>query len=228
MKSNQSKLIRDLHEHDVLRECLQQKQVEDNDGSKVVLHSSIKIANANALYRFLRDGSSDTVVEIGMAMGASTLVILKALSDRRKGRLISIDPYVGFHRGERVAKRQVERCGWTHLHTHLKVPSFQALAEMSIRQKKVDFVYIDGFHRYDYAFTDAFLADKVLDAGGVIAFNDCGWRSVHGAMNAFFKDNDYEELDVGLPRSFAARNPLFSLIKRVEGRSEWDRYFRKQ
>ena len=138
-----------------------------------------------------------------------------------------MDPYVGWLEAEEIAKHQVARAGWTQLHTHLKIPSFQGLAEMFIAGDKADLVYIDGFHRYDYAFSDAFLADKILAGGGVLGFNDCGWRSVHRAILNFLVDNLYREIQVGIPRSYAARNRLFALVKRMQGRSIYDRYFEK-
>ena len=92
---------------------------------------------------------------------------------------------------------------------------------------QADFVYIDGNHNFDYVMVDFFLADKLLSPGGVVAFNDAGWRSVHKVIRLLQKFRDYDELDVGLPRRYDARNPLFSFIKRLRGQSRLDRYFRK-
>jgi hypothetical protein len=67
----------------------------------------------------------------------------------------------------------------------------------------------------------------LLEVGGVMAFNDAGWKSVFRVINFLRKHRHYEELDVGLPKSYRSRNLLFSLIKRIQGRSSTDRYFRK-
>jgi predicted O-methyltransferase YrrM len=224
---NNNRLIPELQSNSVISQCFIEGLVETPDGGKHRLHSNTAIPNANALYRFIRNRRPTKIVEIGMAFGASTLAILKALSDNENGHLVSMDPYIGWPKAEEIAKHQVARSGWTHLHTHLKAPSFQGLTEMFVAGDKVDLVYVDGFHRYDYVFADAFLADKVLIEGGVLVFNDCGWRSVHRAIRHFLADNPYREIDAGLRRSFSARNPLFSVIKRFEGRSNFDRYFEK-
>jgi hypothetical protein len=62
---------------------------------------------------------------------------------------------------------------------------------------------------------------------GIIAFNDCGWRSVFNVIGFLKKYRHYRELDVGLPLRFTARNKLFEWIKRYQGRSSLDRYFQK-
>jgi hypothetical protein len=90
-----------------------------------------------------------------------------------------------------------------------------------------DLVYIDGNHNFDYVFTDCFYADKLLPVGGVMGFNDAGWRPVYKVIRFLRKYRRYRESDVGLPKVFRSRNALFSLIKRLEGRSTYDRYFEK-
>jgi hypothetical protein len=61
----------------------------------------------------------------------------------------------------------------------------------------------------------------------VIAFNDCGFRSIHKFLKFFVKNRKYQEFDAGLKADYRGRNPLVSLMRRLEGRSNQDRYFRK-
>ena len=75
---------------------------------------------------------------------------------------------------------------------------------------------------------DFFFADKLLRPGGVVGFNDCGWRAVHRVMNFVRTHRRYEELDVGLSPSFRGQNVIVTALRRLEGRSGADRYFRKQ
>ena len=70
-------------------------------------------------------------------------------------------------------------------------------------------------------------ADKLLRVGGVLAFNDCGFRSIHKFLRFFRQHRHYEELDAGLPADYRGGNPLITLARRIEGRSNQDRYFRK-
>jgi hypothetical protein len=61
----------------------------------------------------------------------------------------------------------------------------------------------------------------------VVGFNDAGWRSVYKVIRFIRRYRKYQELDVGLPRVYRSRNLLFSLARRLEGRSSNDRYFEK-
>ena len=90
-----------------------------------------------------------------------------------------------------------------------------------------DLVYIDGNHDFDFAFTDFFLADKAIRKNGIVAFNDAGWKSVFRVIKFLNASKRYSEMDVGLPKRFAARRKVYEFIKRLEGRPSSDRYFRK-
>ena len=183
--------------------------------------------NCNALYDLVVREQPETVVEIGMAYGISTLVILSALSQNEHGKIISIDPYFGWPTGMEVAKHQISMAGFADMHTHLQEPSQIALPRLWQQQDfQTQFVYIDGYHNVEYVMTDCFYADKLLPAGGIMGFNDCGWRAVFKVLKFLQRHRKYDELDL-LPRSYPSRNILFSLIKRLQGRSSPDRYFRK-
>jgi len=98
------------------------------------------------------------------------------------GRLISIDPYIGWPSGRLVALHQVARAGAEGIHTHWHECSYTALPRMLQECLKPDLIYIDGNHNFDYVFTDCFYADKLLEAGGLMGFNDCGWRPVYKVL----------------------------------------------
>ncbi len=211
----------------VLREALIDGTVRHPDGNVISVVANINIPNSLALYRTIRERRPELVVEIGMAYGVSTLSILTALDENDRGRLISIDPYVGWPTGRLVALNQVERAGFSDRHEHRHECSYTALPALLQNGTPPDLVYIDGNHNFDYAFVDCFLADKLLPTGGVVAFNDAGWRSVFKVIRFLKRYRRYREMDVGLPVKYASRNPVFSLVKRIEGRSSNDRYFEK-
>lgn len=164
-------------------------------------------------------------LEIGMAYGFSTLAILEGLGPQ--GRLISIDPFQTEHY-QRLGKSLVERSDRASRHRLIERPDYLALPELLAAGGQVDFAYIDGMHTFDYVALDAFYADKLLKIGGVLGFNDCGFRSIHKFLRFFQGHRDYEELDAGLKPDFRGRNPAITLLRRWEGRSNQDRYFRKR
>jgi len=211
----------------ILEDALELGEVRHPDGRKLKLGANISVPNSDALKRVIAERKPRLVVEIGMAYGISTLSILSGLQANGSGRMISIDPYIGWPTGRVVALHQVSRAGADDIHEHWHEPGYTALPRMLEQNLKPDLIYIDGNHNFDYVFTDFFFADKLLGPGGVVGFNDCGWRPVYKVLRFLAAYRRYRELDVGLPRVYRGRNPLFSLIKRIEGRSSLDRYFEK-
>ena len=70
-------------------------------------------------------------------------------------------------------------------------------------------------------------AGFVLILGGVIGFNDCGFRSIHKFLKFFRSHRHYQELSSGLTADFRGANSAITVLRRLEGRSNQDRYFRK-
>lgn len=195
------------------------------DGEFGPLAGNIPRRFATALTAMVRCLQPRLCVEIGMAYGISTLAILEGLGP--EGRLISIDPFqtsafAGFGR------ELVERTDRADRHELIESPDYLALPELLARAVQVDFAYVDGMHTFDYVLLDGFYIDKLLPVGGVVGFNDCGFRSVHKYLRFFRGHRDYEELDAGLRPDFRGRNPAVTLWRRLEGRSNQDRYFRKR
>lgn len=211
----------------VLQNILETGLVEKPNGERIRNVANISVENSAALYHTVRDQAPETVVEIGMAQGVSTLSILAALAENGKGRLISIDPYIGWPTGMSTALHQISRARRSDRHRHMHECSYTALPRLMDEGIIPDLVYIDGNHNFDYAFTDFFLADKLIRPGGLMGFNDAGWRSVFRIIRFLKKYRHYQELNVGLPRVFPSRNLLFSVVKRLQGRSKFDRYFEK-
>lgn len=212
----------------ILDEVFQNGTVEHPDGRKIDCVANIGKHNCNALYGVVQKHRPRVVAEIGMAYGVSSLTILSALRNNGDGgRLISIDPYIGWSTGRIVALNQVRRAGFEDTHQHLYEPSYSGLPRLLHDGTPIDLVYIDGNHNFDYAFTDFFLADKLVKKKGVIGFNDCGWQSVFRVIQFLKRYRRYAELEVGLEKRFDSKNPFFAMIKRLQGRSTADRYFQK-
>jgi predicted O-methyltransferase YrrM len=189
------------------------------------LHGNITRPLATALTAMVRRAKPRLAIEIGMAYGISTLAILAGLDE--DARLISIDPYEHEHY-HGFGLNLVARTGRSEQHQLCEEADYLALPRMLGEGASVDFAYVDGMHTFDYVLLDGFFVDKLLPVGGVVGFNDCGFRSVHKYLNFFRSHRDYDELDSGLRPNFRGRNPAVSLVRRIEGRSNCDRYFRKR
>ena len=163
-------------------------------------------------------------IEIGMANGISTLAILAGLEP--DARLISIDPFQDSQWGG-AGRALVARSDRAASHELRQEPDYLALPALLGAGRPVDFAYIDGMHTFDYVALDAFYIDKLLPVGGVVAFNDCGFRSIHKFLRFLQSHRRYQELESGLAPDYRGGNPLITLLRRIEGRSNQDRYFRK-
>jgi predicted O-methyltransferase YrrM len=211
----------------LLQEIYTTRQVRDADGTPTGLGGGGIIPEyAEALYKTILARKPDLVVEVGMAYGLSSMTIVTALRDIGRGRLISVDP-VQSSMFKRIGRLNVERIGGGDIHELIEAPDYTALPLLIGRQQKIDFAYIDGWHTFDYALLDFFYCDKLLKVGGIVAFNDCGYRAVKRVLGFVRTHRHYKELDVGLKRDFQGRNPLVTAVRRITNRSNEDRYFEK-
>ena len=216
-----------LPDNEALRQMLTTGEVVLDDGSRRPITSATSAEECVAMCAFLRNRQPEVVVEIGTAYGVSALTILTALKENGKGRLISIDPYPRFDSARRSMLAAIQRSELSDLHTHMHMSSERALPKLVEEGIEVGFTYIDGNHGFDHAFVDFFYADKLSPVGGVIAFDDSGWRSVHRVIRYLITHREYRELDVGLRRTYAASNPLFTIVKRIQKRFGPSRYMEK-
>lgn len=183
---------------------------------------------AEAIYNTVRKHRSRRVLEIGLASGISTLSILQALAENGDGgSLVSIDPFQSTD-GRNAGVNHVEQAGFKDRHRAIEEFDYVALPKLLAAGERFDLVYIDGNHDFEYAVFDYFYADLLIPVGGLVGFNDCGWRSVHAALKQIPPRQRYEEIDVGLEPDYSARNLIGSLERRLTGRSSSDRYFRKR
>ncbi len=213
-----------LHPKALLDDAYRTGSVTNAHGVAVSAHSQITPIFAQALCDFVEREQPKTVVEVGMALGFSSLAILSALPE--DGILISVDPFQDTDY-EGAGMAQVARSTHAKRHRLVAEADYLALPKMIEQGLKVDFAYIDGMHTFDYVLLDAFYLDKLVPVGGAIAFNDCGFRSIHKFLHYFVKHRKYIEIDVGLPRNFRGANPIKTLIRTMTRRSNQDRYFRK-
>lgn len=212
----------------ILREIIATGRVINADGQVVQLHSQVLTLEANALYEFIKLRKPRTVLEVGMAFGVSSLAILTALDEVGAGSLISVDPnqLAGEWKGAGV--ENIRRCGFIQRHTLVDQPDYLALPKLLESGLEIDAAYIDGWHTFEYALLDFFFIDKMLVKGGVVGFNDAGWRSVHKVIKFLLRHRKYVEIDVGLPTVYRARNPAFAVARRVLNMPTQDRYFEKR
>jgi predicted O-methyltransferase YrrM len=201
-------------------------EAKDVAGNIHSLHSMASVEYANALYRTVRKYQPTIAVEIGMAYGGSTLAILTALAELGgASTLISVDPFQTTE-WSGVGIASVQRAGLGDYHQLIEQPDYLALPHLIEQGMSVDFAYIDGWHTFDYTLLDFWYIDRMLRVGGIVAFNDCGWRAVHKVLRFVKTHRKYKEIDVGLRKEYAGGKTR--LVRRVLDMQVNDRYFQKQ
>ena len=190
------------------------------------LSSGIQLDFADALYRHVSQHKPTHLLEIGMAQGVSTLALLFAVRNHG-GHVTSIDPHQSSY-WKSVGLRNINDAGLAQYHTLIEKPDYVALPSLLASGARFQFAYIDGWHTFDYTLLDFFYIDKMMDPGGVVAFNDCSLASVHKVTRFVTRHRAYSEIDAGLGKRYVASNLVKRAVRRILDRQTQDRYFLKQ
>jgi predicted O-methyltransferase YrrM len=143
------------------------------------------------LYSLVRHIRPKCAVEIGMANGLSTLFIASALHENGDGRHIAIDPFQSSDWGE-AGITAVRQAGLDALVEVIEKPSHQALPELEQSGTLAQFIFIDGNHLFDYVLTDFLCCDRILEVGGLLAFDDSDWPAIIQVIRFILANRDYE------------------------------------
>jgi len=158
-----------------------------------------------------------------MAYGVSALAILGANDDVH---LVSIDPFQREHYADRGC-RAIEAAGMADRHELVAGFDYAELPRLLADGLRLQFAYIDGYHTFDHTLLDFFYVNRMLDVGGVVAFNDCAMPAVHRVCGFVASHYDYDEINVGLQPTYTGISRRDTLRRTCQGRRNEDRYFAK-
>jgi hypothetical protein len=155
----------------------------------------------DVLRELVRLSGARQALEIGMARASSSVSILSALP--RDGHLTSIDP---FQLREQdgyggAGMRVVADAGYASQHTLLAEYDYVALPRLLEERRRFQFVFIDGYHAFDYAMLDFFYANLLVPPDGIVAFHDSGWPSIYRVCE--FVENNVGYSRIGPPPALA-------------------------
>ncbi len=172
----------DLDAHQVIRE-LDERGLQTNlHGEQVAATRFMTLGEQQELYKLVVEQRPKLAVEVGLAAGYSTLSILQALSDKKSGKLLSIDPYqISGFKG--TGLMNIRRAGLDDFHLWWERMSHYSLPVLAESGAKVDFAFIDGNHLFDYTLTEFYYLDRILRCDGCIAFHDYQNPSVRSCLN---------------------------------------------
>jgi predicted O-methyltransferase YrrM len=175
----------------VIDEMYRSRAIECSDGSKRPMNVYIPREEGDYLYSLIRYLLPQCTIEIGMANGLSTLFMAAALRDNGVGRHIAIDPFQSSDwAGAGVTAL---RCAGLNEFVQLvEKPSHQALPELEQSGFLAQFVFIDGNHLFDYILSDFLCCDRILEVGGLVAFDDSDWPASTQVIRYVLANRNYE------------------------------------
>jgi predicted O-methyltransferase YrrM len=182
----------DLHEHllgriwillarsddfcPVLERMLTENRTIGRSGKAFIdLASNSTLNNLRFIQRIMRDKKPQRTLEIGLAFGASTLVFCsehQRIGGSGTKQHTAIDPYQPRHWYDEAGVFAVERAGLGDYLDYRPEFSEFVLPRLLEANQRYDFIYVDGSHLFESVFIDAFYGARLLNDGGLIAFDD--------------------------------------------------------
>ncbi len=145
-----------------------------------------------------------TVVEIGLAYGASALAIGEALGP--SGRHWAIDPFQKSAYDD-VGWEAMTAAGLEKTTTLVREDSSVALPRLLHDGLRVDAAFVDGSHRFHEVFVDLYYLRKIVRPGGVIVLDD-DVPPVQAALRYYVTNLGWTEIPSASPwRCTAIRLP---------------------
>jgi len=135
------------------------------------INSSIKNSEGSFISDIIKKYNYKKCLEVGFAFGISAFYILS----NPNTTLISIDPFQK-SQWNNYGKKLLKSFDLNKRHKCIEKKSYEALPELLNKIKKdsdkFDFIFIDGWHTFDYTLVDFFYSNLMLKIGGIIIVDD--------------------------------------------------------
>lgn len=178
------------------------KNQEHHDLRKTSLTESETVVLAQLAYQTSPAGS----LEIGLALAASCISIAAVRKHLElANEHVALDPFQETLSGS-VGLLEIEREGLKKYVRWVPERSEDYLPGARARGETYDFVFIDGGHGIGQVVADAFLSDRVLNAGGVIVFHDGLLFSTLAAIKYLVQECEY--VPINLPSDSTIKSML--------------------
>ena len=185
-----------------------------NKLTEIKIHSAINKDEGRQIQKIMHDYKFEKCLEVGMAFGISAFYIL---SSNEKASLISIDPFQKNNKPwDSNGLKLIKQMGFQKRHEFIEEFSYIALPKLLIKygNNYFDFIFIDGWHTFDYTLIDFFYADKLLRKEGIILIDD----ALHKGVQKFVK---YVESNYKNYKKIYSVNTQAGYLKIGEDSREW-------
>lgn len=206
---------------DFLREHRESGKTINQLGQEVPFLSFFDHETGLIIYDVVRSINAKVALELGFAHGTSALYILQGLCDNGGGNLLSVDPHAKTS-FEGVALKNVERAGFSDMHSCIEYGSETVLPQLMIKGHQFDFIFNDSNHMFDQTLLEIYYSQKLLKVGGVMMFDDYAFSSVKTALNFLETNLDYSLHPVHHdPASADSTRNFRVLVKNSNDVREW-------
>jgi predicted O-methyltransferase YrrM len=158
--------------------------VKDKNGStEIKLHSVIKKEEGKSIQKIIKKYKFKKCLEIGMGFGISSSYILLSNKDVS---LTSIDPFQKDKtQWNSMGLKLLKELEVNERHHYISEKSYISMPILlkTFNEEYFDFIFIDGWHTFDYTLIDFFYSDKLLRIGGIIIIDD----ALHKGVKKFIK-----------------------------------------
>lgn len=184
-----------------VRRLLDTRRVDVPGQEPFEIKNCISAPEGEWLAKLVEQANPRRTLETGMGTGLSGLHICLGLlraaekSGTSPGRHLAIDPCQtgDFWRGAGLAVR--DQAGLADLFAHAGEPAEYVLPRLAAAGERVEFAFIDAYHRFENALLEFFYVDKMLPVGGVCVIDDTDWPSVWRVVRFAMTHRDYEWVD---------------------------------
>ena len=167
-------------------------KVLDASGKECDLGANIDAKEGEFIFNVIKDNGCRKTLEVGCAMGMSSLYICSALEGVESASHTIIDPMQSSDWNS-LGITQLERAG-VDFYQLLEEPSEYALPLLVQKGEKFDFCFIDGWHTFDHTLIDFFYIDRLLDVGGIVVIDDISFSGIKKLMRYLLNYPNYQML----------------------------------
>jgi len=163
-------------------------RVKFNEKNKdiVKITSSISFREGDYIKKTIEKNDFKKCLEVGFANGISAVYILM----NKNTTLTSIDPFQK-PQWKSEGSKLLKKLDLNKNHKLIEKKSYEALPELLKKEGDgaFDFIFIDGWHTFDYTLVDFFYSDLLLKIGGIIIIDDALHAGVAKCVN--YIDSNY-------------------------------------
>ena len=142
----------------------------------------VKASEAAFIYEWIRQHGLRRTLEVGFGYARSAAYIMSATG----GPHIAMDPFQASY--NHLGLKNAERLGLTPRLDFRHDYSHNVLPQLVKENRRFDFIFIDGDHKYDGILVDFYYSDLLLDHGGYVLLHDTWMRSTQ-LVTAFIRRN---------------------------------------